>query len=317
MQTVKPLDRPARSSLPPEWLGEEPGTDRVTENSIPVAPPSRVKDRPLLTMLTGLNAGQIFPLEGPETTIGRAKDAHVRLDEAGISRNHARIVRTDDGRFVAEDLRSTNGMFVNGAKVERAELAASDRLQVGPSVVFRFGLLDAEEEELARELFESSTRDALTRAYNRKYLSERLGAEVAYAARHGTSLAVILLDLDHFKRVNDSHGHPAGDAVLRVVAAQISRLIRAEDIFARFGGEEFLVLVRGIEHDNVVRFAERIRMAVEQLVIPVGDLRLRASLSLGVATLAECHGGGEESLLSLADERLYKAKVGGRNRVAS
>jgi two-component system cell cycle response regulator len=317
MQTIKPLDRPPRSSLPPEWLAEEPGTDRTTEDNIPVAPPSRLKDRPLLTMLTGLNAGQVFPLDGAETTIGRAKDAHVRLDEAGISRNHARIVRTDDGRFVAEDLRSTNGLFVNGARVQKAVLGASDRIQVGPNVIFRFGLLDAEEEELARQLFESSTRDALTRAYNRKYLSERLGAEVAYAQRHATTLAVILLDLDHFKRVNDSHGHQAGDAVLRVVAAQIARLIRAEDIFARFGGEEFLVLVRGIEHANVARFAERIRMAVEQLLIPVGDLRLRASLSLGVATLGECHGGGVESLLSLADERLYKAKVGGRNRVAS
>jgi two-component system cell cycle response regulator len=314
---VKPLERSPRSSLPPEWLDQDAPTAPTTENSIPVAPASRAKDRALLTILTGLNAGQVFTLDRPETTIGRSKEAHVRIDEAGISRAHARIVRTEDGRFIVEDLRSTNGLFVNGARVTRGELGTSDRIQIGPNVVFRFALLDAEEEERARQLFESSTRDALTRAFNRKYLAERLSAEVAYAGRHGTTLSVILLDLDHFKRVNDSHGHQAGDAVLRVVAAQISRLIRAEDVFARYGGEEFLVIVRGIAHANVALFAERIRKAVEQLSIPIGDLRLRASISMGVASLSECPTRGVESLLQLADQRLYGAKAGGRNRVSS
>jgi two-component system, cell cycle response regulator len=316
-QNVKPIERPARSSLPPDWLDQEMQTAPTTEDNIPVAPTSRAKDRALLTMLTGLNAGQVFTLDQAETTIGRSKDAHVRVDEAGISRLHARVVRTEDGRFVAEDLHSTNGLFVNGTKVDRVDLGPSDRLQVGPNVVFRFGLLDVEEEQLARQLFESSTRDALTRAFNRKYLAERLSAEVAYAQRHHTNLSVILLDLDHFKRVNDTHGHQAGDAVLRVVAAQVSRLIRAEDVFARYGGEEFVVVVRGIAHPNVALFAERIRKAVEQLQIPVRDLRLRASVSLGVATLSECDGPSVESLLQLADERMYQAKVGGRNRVVS
>jgi two-component system, cell cycle response regulator len=314
---VKPLERSPRSSLPPEWLDQDAPTAPTTENSIPVAPASRAKDRALLTILTGLNAGQVFTLDRRETTIGRSKEAHVRIDEAGISRAHARIVQTEDGRFIVEDLRSTNGLFVNGARVTRGELGTSDRIQVGPNVVFRFALLDAEEEELARQLFESSTRDALTRAFNRKYLAERLSAEVAYAGRHGTTLSVILLDLDHFKRVNDSHGHQAGDAVLRVVAAQISRLIRAEDVFARYGGEEFLVIVRGIAHANVALFAERIRKAVEQLSIPIGDVRLRASISMGVASLSECPTRSVESLLQLADQRLYEAKAAGRNRVAS
>jgi two-component system cell cycle response regulator len=314
---VKPLEQSPRSSLPPEWLDQDAPTAPTTENSIPVAPLSRSKDRALLTMLTGLDAGRVFTLDRPETFIGRSKDAHVRVDEAGISRQHARVVRTEDGRFVAEDLGSTNGLFLNGARIDRAELGPSDRIQVGPNVVLRFGLLDVEEEELARQLFESSTRDALTRAFNRKYLAERLGAEVAYSARHGTTLAVMLLDLDHFKRVNDSHGHQAGDAVLRVVAAQVARLIRAEDVFARYGGEEFVVVVRGIAHPNVALFAERIRRSVEQLVIPYGDLRLRATLSVGVASLDECEAKGVEALLQRADERLYRAKSSGRNRVAS
>jgi two-component system, cell cycle response regulator len=315
---VQPIDTPpARSSLPPEWLDQEGATAPTTEDHIPVAPASRVKDRALLTVLSGLNAGQVFPLQQDETNIGRSKDVHVRIDEAGISRTHGRIVRTEDGRFILEDLRSTNGIFVNGKKVERVELATSDRIQIGPNAVLRFALLDVEEEELARQLFESSTRDALTRTFNRKYLAERLAAEVAYAMRHESKLSVILFDLDHFKRVNDSHGHHAGDVVLRVVAAQVQRLIRVEDVLARYGGEEFVVIVRGIAHANAAMFAERIRRSVEQLVIPLGDLRLRASLSIGVASLSECGESSVEGLLQLADERLYKAKLSGRNRVAS
>jgi two-component system cell cycle response regulator len=316
---VKPIDTPraARSSLPPEWFDPESTTAPTTENQIAVAPRSTVKDRALLTMLSGLNAGQVYTLDRDETTLGRSKDAHVRIDDAGISRSHARIVRTEDGRFIAEDLGSTNGIFVNGAKVQRVELASADRIQVGPNVVLRFALLDAEEEALARQLYDSSTKDALTRTFNRKYLAERLSAEVAYAIRHKTQLSVILFDLDRFKTVNDSHGHHAGDVVLRVVAAQVQRLIRTEDVLARYGGEEFVVIVRGIPHANVAVFADRIRKSVEQLLIPLGDLRLRASLSLGVASFAECPDAGVDGLLQLADERLYKAKVTGRNRVVS
>jgi two-component system cell cycle response regulator len=178
-------------------------------------------------------------------------------------------------------------------------------------------VLDAEEEDLACRLYESSTRDALTRAFNRKYLAERLVAEVAYAQRHETRVSVIMFDLDHFKRVNDSHGHMAGDVVLRVVAAQVSRLIRAEDVFARYGGEEFVIVVRGIPNANVALFAERVRRSIEQLVIPLGDMKLRATASFGAGSLEECSEKNADALIKLADDRLYKAKLGGRNRVAS
>lgn len=308
---------PPRSSLPPEWLDEDIATSPATESQISVAPAYVTKDRALLTVLNGLNAGQVFRLDKSETFIGRAKDVGVRVDDVGISRQHARIVRTQEGRFVLEDLGSKNGVFVNGKKVNRAELATSDRLQIGPSAILRFALLDAAEEELARRLYESSTRDALTRAFNRKYLAERLTSEVAYAARHETRLGAIMFDLDHFKRVNDSSGHMAGDLVLRVVALQVTRLIRTEDVLARYGGEEFVVVVRGITHANVALFAERIRKSIEQLVIPLDEVTLRVTASFGVGSLAECSDKSADALLKLADERLYKSKLGGRNRVTS
>ncbi len=307
---------PARSSMIPEWAGEDVDTARTTQVA-PVAAKVVIADRALLTILTGLHAGQVFTVDDVETHIGRGRESAVRIDDVGISRTHARIVRTLEGQYLVEDLKSTNGVFVNGRRVERCDLVNGDRVQVGPTVVLRFALIDADEEALARQLYESSTRDALTRAFNRKYLNERLAAEVAYAARHRTRLSLLLFDIDHFKKVNDSHGHLAGDVVLRVVAAQVQRLIRTEDVFARYGGEEFVVLVRGIEHANVAVFAERIRRAVEKLTIPWEGRALRVTISVGVSSLGERPDGEIEPLVRLADERLYKAKTAGRNRVSS
>jgi two-component system, cell cycle response regulator len=279
---------------------------------------SASQDRPLLTALVGLNAGQVFTLDRDESLIGRGRDAHVLLDDRGISRRHARVVRTSDRRYLLEDLESANGVFVNGRKVTSAELTSGDRVQIGPALVFRFRLIAPDEEALARKLYEGSTRDALTGLYNRKYATERLAAEVAYSLRHGTLLSLIIFDLDHFKRVNDTFGHPAGDGVLRVVAAQVQKSIRTEDVLARYGGEEFVVLVRGIEHRGVGVLAERVRSGVERLAIPWQSRTLKATVSVGVASLSE-RGVGEtaEGLVSLADERLYVAKAGGRNRVCS
>jgi two-component system cell cycle response regulator len=219
---------------------------------------------------------------------------------------------------VIEDLSSTNGIFVNGQRVGRVTLAHGDRIQIGPVVVLRYAHIDAEEAALARRLYETSTRDPLTGAYNRRYLNERLAAEVAYAHRHHTQLSLMLIDLDHFKRVNDEHSHLAGDSVLRTVSAEIQRQTRSEDVFARYGGEEFVVLVRGIEHSNVAIFADRLRHAVERLTIPLDPEPLRVTVSLGVASLRECEARAPaDALVLLADERLYRSKAEGRNRVSS
>jgi diguanylate cyclase (GGDEF)-like protein len=306
----KPPNRP--STIPDAYEDERP-TQRGAQTA-PVAATSQ--DRPLLTVLVGLSAGQVFTLDRDETLIGRGRDAHVCVDDGGISRRHARIVRAEGGRYILEDLGSTNGVFVNECKVPRAELASGDRLRIGSALVLGFRLIAAEEEALAHKLYEGSTRDALTGVYNRKYAGERLAAEVAYAHRHGTSFGLVLFDIDHFKRVNDGFGHQAGDGVLRVVAAQVQKSIRAEDVLARYGGEEFVVLVRGIEHKSAVVLAERIRGAVERLSIPWESRTLKVTVSIGIASLTECGPKATvEALMALADERLYQAKAGGRNRV--
>ncbi len=304
------------SYIDPEWIESETSVTRPTETSMLAYPTVVARDRALLTVLTGINAGQVFTIDTDETTIGRGREVTVRVEDVGISRAHSRIVRTMDGKFYVEDLGSTNGTFVGGRRVERAELRVGDRVQIGPNVVVRFAILDEAEEQLAHQLYEASTKDALTKVYNRKYFVERLAAEVAYAQRHKTPLSLVLFDLDHFKKVNDTHGHLAGDVVLRVVAAQVQRTIRTEDVLARYGGEEFVVLVRGIPHANVAHFGERVRKAVERLTVPWEQLQMKATISVGVASLSECDDQATgETILHRADERLYRAKSAGRNRV--
>lgn len=239
------------------------------------------------------------------------------IEDGGASRTHARVYETEEGRYVIEDLGSKNGTFVGGQRIERAELSSGDRIQLGPNVVMSFAIVDAQAERLTQELYESSVRDPLTRAYNRRYLLERLVSEIAFARRHKSRLALLILDIDHFKNINDSYGHLAGDDVLRELANLVQRMIRTEDVFARLGGEEFVVVVRGISHANVGRFAERLRIAVSELQVFSEGTTLRLTVSVGFALLEELPEESRvaDGLLRLADERLYRVKSSGRNGV--
>jgi len=319
-----PEDGSPRSSSRPSlvtWEEEESST-RTTDAAIVVALPSNPAlqgTRAVLTVVSGPSTGRVFTVAeaGSETVVGRGKEAQVRIDDGGASRAHARFLETPDGSYVVEDMGSTNGTFVDGKRVDRAELRSGDRIHIGPNVIISFAIVAAQAEHIAHQLYESSVQDPLTLVYNRRYLVERLASELAYAKRHKTHLATIMFDLDLFKRVNDTHGHLAGDAVLREVAVLVQRMVRAEDVFARFGGEEFVLLVRGIEHVNVGRFAERVRTAVERLEVKFEELVLRVTVSLGYASLRELPElqRDADTLIGLTDERLYKAKTEGRNRV--
>jgi two-component system, cell cycle response regulator len=269
--------------------------------------------RATLVLVAGPSPGQVYTL-GEETVIGRDPLADIQVEDSAVSRRHVRLV-VENGTYVVEDLGSSNGTFVSGTRIKRRELKSGDRIQLGPRIVLRFALLDEAEEIMHRQLFESSTRDALTRAYNKKYISERLVAEVAHALRHHSSLEVIVFDLDKFKQVNDQYGHLVGDAVLRAVADRVHSLIRSEDVFARFGGEEFVLLSRS---SDAARLAERIRAGIEQLAIPTARGPLHVTLSLGVARLDELGPRATaSSLLDKADLRLLNAKRSGRNRVCA
>ncbi len=286
---------------------------RSTDISGPPPVPTLV-DRAVLLRMDGVQAGQIVGLEQCPFTVGRHPTNTLRVDEDSISRFHARVVRHGED-YVVEDMGSRNGTFVAGKRVTRAKLDHDCWLQFGPRVSFRFSLTDVREERLLRKLYESSTRDALTGAYNRLHFEERLRSEVAYAIRHRAHASLVLIDLDHFKRVNDTYGHPAGDAVLKRASEACMRALRTEDVFARFGGEEFAVVLRNIELKGATRLGDRLRAAVAAEVIEHEGNTVKVTLSAGAASLACCRNPSADELVAIADRRLYLAKQQGRNRI--
>ncbi len=294
--------------------------DEITElsrNTDVGSPPSlpAQRDRSLLLRMDGAHAGKVVALDGA-CRIGRHPDNELPIDDHGVSRFHAALEREPEGYFIS-DGGSRNGTYVQGQRITRVRLQDGDWIQLGPRVSFRFTLTDARQERLLGQLFESSTRDALTGAYNRKHFDERLSIELAYAKRHATNASMILMDIDHFKRVNDRYGHLAGDAVLRAVAVTVNASLRAEDIFARYGGEEFAVILRGIDLAGAARAAERLRVALENASIQFEGERLGVTASMGVASVACIEERTPALLVAAADRRLYAAKAAGRNRIAS
>jgi two-component system cell cycle response regulator len=304
------LTEPAGGSLlfASRDAGIYPTQDRLVASVAPIC------DRPTLTMITGPQAGSILTLDRNETLLGRASECDVHVEDLGASRRHARILRMPDGSFTLEDLGSRNGTTVHGLPIQTHPLADGDRVGLGPSVFMRFAYTDQTEEDLLRRLYTSSIRDALTGALNRTHLLERLSAEIAFAKRHRAPLSLLLLDLDHFKHVNDTRGHLAGDFVLRESCALIKSTLRAEDIFARYGGEEFVIVARGIDVDHALLFAERVRVVVGAASFSHEGQTIGVTVSIGVASLSCCaaNAGGRD-LVKLADARLYEAKRRGRN----
>lgn len=259
--------------------------------------------------------GRMYKLERAETVLGRAADVDIQVEDDGISRRHVCLRTEPGGRVHLTDLGSTNGTFVNGAPVTRVLLQDGDRIHVGSHTVLKFSLQDELEEQYLRSMYESAVRDGLTRVYNRKYFLDALRKEFAYCVRHRAPLALVLLDVDDFKRVNDTYGHPTGDLVLQRVAQRIADTVRAEDVFARYGGEEFALMLREATEEQALRCAERCRRAVESADMGVGPQRLQVTISLGVAVLGETDLEQAEGLLAAADRYLYRAKRAGRNRV--
>jgi diguanylate cyclase (GGDEF)-like protein len=170
-------------------------------------------------------------------------------------------------------------------------------------------------EDAARALYESSIRDGLTHLFNRRHFSDRLDAELSYARRRGTRLGLMLIDVDFFKRVNDTHGHAAGDAVLVEVGRRFAGELRQEDIVARYGGEEFVVALRDLTLERTRLVAERLRAAVERQPVAHDGQEIAVTVSIGCSAIDSDPSVPRDALVAAADARLYAAKRGGRNRV--
>lgn len=295
-----------------EWAEDEP----TMVGSIDLAKQAlagSARDRAYVIVIAGPNVGEMFKVEGAQD-IGRSAHVPISIRDSEISRQHARLVVRGGAIFV-EDLGSTNGTFVNGERVTRRELEDGDKIQVGTTTILKFSYHDHLDERFQRQMYDAALRDGLTGAYNKKYFLERLEAELAYAVRHRSALCLLFFDLDHFKAVNDTHGHLAGDAVLRTLAAGVLHAIRREDIFARYGGEEFALLSRGIDMEGGRQFAERIREWIANYPFEHEGTFLPVTASIGVAAVPELDVTDPDVLMQCADDALYAAKEAGRNRV--
>jgi two-component system, cell cycle response regulator len=268
-----------------------------------------------LTVLTGTATGQMFKVP-KAASIGRAPSCEVRIDDDGMSRTHARF-RHEGNRAWVEDLNSRNGTFVNGQRIsEPVELHDGDKIQIGRNTVLRFALQDALDESFHENLLSSALRDGLTKLFNKRYLLDRLDSELKFAQRHETALSLLMLDVDHFKTINDGHGHLAGDAVLAHLAETLTRAVRNEDVIARFGGEEIAIVLRAIGIEPALHMAERLRRHVEQTLVPFQGQALKATVSIGVAGFPSTASKTTDELLEAADQALYRAKHAGRNKVS-
>jgi two-component system, cell cycle response regulator len=271
-----------------------------------------------LTIIGGGHGGTVISVGSVPVVLGRGEPCELRFDDPSISFVHAQIERGAE-QFYVRDMNSTNGTFVNGAPVTVPRvLADGDRIQLGRRGVLRVALGGPDDAMATRRLYERAVRDKLTGLYNRSFFDERLDAEHGSAWRHGVPLALIMMDLDHFKQINDVYGHPAGDEALRHVGQLVRESARREDIPARYGGEEIAVLARGIDLDQAMRFAERLRRVVRERPVSYKAHTLTLSASLGVAVHCGAHRFYDpQALVTAADGALYAAKRSGRDCIRS
>jgi len=295
---------------------DQPPPSRVAKTRAIEAGPRSTSRHGVFTVVSGLEAGRVLALPASSmATFGRAPECTFSFDDESLSREHA-IAMFGAGEYMLKDT-STNGTFINDTRVSGVSiLRDGDRVQLGSNTLLRFTFVDDQEEAALRRVYEAAILDGLTGVFNRKHLEERIVSELAFAVRHNEPLSVIIIDVDHFKKVNDTYGHLSGDAVLKHVASVLKRELRTEDILARYGGEEFVIIARSTNVATAVALADRLRTVVGAEPIRAEGHEIKVTSSAGVASLACCGDMRDRAtLLGLADKRLYTAKQSGRNRV--
>ncbi len=204
--------------------------------------------------------------------------------------------------------------YVKGAPLQAALLKEGEKVRIGEVTFFKCTFHARLDGSFQRRMYYAALRDGLTKAFNKRHFLDCLNKEIRYAARHTTPLCLVMIDLDHFKQINDRYGHLAGDEVLVRVSQLAQSMVRAEDVFARYGGEEFGIIARGISLDQGGMLAERLRLRVASTPIEAVGHRLPVTMSGGVAAW-QPYMDDPSKLVEAADAALYQAKRGGRNRV--
>jgi diguanylate cyclase (GGDEF)-like protein len=274
----------------------------------------------ILTIIQGSDAdfGKSYTLDKESIRIGRDKDNTIPVDDPTVSKQHCRIniVRTCNlDQIVIIDLDSTNGTFVNGVPIRQSVLNSGDKISMGETVL-RIDYNDEIEEEYHHKLFNFAATDALTGLYNRRYIMNELEKHYKIAKRNNRVFSLVVLDIDSFKQINDTHGHAAGDECLKNITSVINNSLREQDICGRLGGEEFLLVLPETDLNGASVLANRIRKRIEASSFTFKGLSIKTSISAGVCQFNTMEPPvSTDTLLQLADQALYQAKRAGKNRV--
>lgn len=265
-----------------------------------------------LVEVYGANLGRKYDLLSEVVTIGRDPENAIVLESDSVSRRHCRIEKAKEDWFIV-DLGSTNGTYVNDILIQtRARLTSGQFVKIGDSI-FKYLNGDNIESAYHEEIYRTVVTDGLTQVANKRALGDFLEREVARARRHNRTLTVLMMDLDHFKLINDTHGHLTGDVVLKEVAGVVKNRIRKDELFARYGGEEFVCVLPETGMEAAKTLAEDIRQGIEGHVISFEGQEISVTVSIGAVEFDITRHQTSADLLMEADKNLYIAKNNGRN----
>lgn len=276
-----------------------------------------------LVQYSGAKLGKRYPLIDQANVVGRSPTVQIIINEASVSRQHARFLLMGE-QVMLEDMGSSNGTFVNDARVQNGvQLKDGDIIRLG-TVLLKFFAHDNVDSVMHDKIYRMATIDAGTQIFNKQYLLDALESEFKFSRTYGRDLSIIYYDLDHFKSVNDTFGHNAGDFILKESSNLVKATIRKEDILGRFGGEEFVIILPTTDARTASELAERIRFKHEShpFVFDYEDktgrksAKHRQTISMGVTQLSNDLATPQDFLDS-ADKKLYKSKQTGRNRVTA
>ncbi len=271
--------------------------------------------RPRLVVIEGANVGSMVDIGDSPVIIGREPAVGMTVAEVGVSRRHAKVFVTADGVYI-EDMGSKNGTYLNREPVDKKKLADGDIIFIGAATI-KFLAAGNLELSFLQHLHEAGALDSLTKVANRRSFEKYLTQELRLARTCESELVMLVVDVDHFKRVNDQFGHLAGDTVLRELASLMQQNLRGSDFLCRYGGEEFAIVLPATTLQAALPLAERLRVAISEHDFVHDGLHIAVTISIGAAGWGEDGVDNREELIACADNRLYKAKASGRNQVVA
>jgi len=299
------------------WSADGSDVDTTIVKPAPFQPRLK-KSLAVLIVLNGPEIGTQYPLRGACCKIGRTSSAEIAIQsDSLISRYHAQIEQCFDEEtrelsHVLSDLESTNHTFVNGEAVDRVVLRDGDQIQTGETTI-RFAILDEMEARFHKEIHERLRFDTLTGLLTKASFDLAAGAELDRCVKRKRPLSVLMMDIDFFRKVNDSHGHQGGSWILSELGQFLDDNLRGFDLVGRFGGEEFVAALPEASTEQASDVAERIRSRLEEHVFVWNEEDVKITISIGVAHYP-AHASDLKALISAADAALYECKHTGRNK---